>query len=386
LNKKLLKNAIKILIALCLAALVPAVNYIVDPAGLYTTDISGSVEEQAVSIMLSGQNAEGLVNYDERLVKRLCIYGLGDVDTIGLGSSRVALIDSEMAGEESFFNLSVTGAAMRDIVAMYGICHMNGLVPERVIIALDPWFINSNYSSGRFEQVLTDGYCYALSELMGYDESEIGYDPAVSGKYLGDGSSTSFFSYPFDMQKELFSLPYFQNSLLILMDGSAEADLTATDAFVGEEAMLRSDGSYCYPADYRSNTIDEITSLAESQINLYGNGKDRITGCEDVDPNDPYRDIFYDFVKYLSESGTDVDLVASPLNPILWDYMLQHERYAPVVDSMRFYRDMAEDLGCDIAGSFDPHELGAEAEDFYDGYHYKAEKMEQLMQQLQEVK
>ena len=54
-----LRKAVKILIVLALAAVVPLTNLLVDPAGIFTTDVTGSVEQQAVDIMLSGSSAEG---------------------------------------------------------------------------------------------------------------------------------------------------------------------------------------------------------------------------------------------------------------------------------------------------------------------------------------
>ena len=381
-----LKTCIKILIALGLALIVPVTNYLVDPAGIYTQSLAGSTEGTVVQLLLSGSGAEGLNNYDERLVKRHCIYGISkDTEVLALGSSRVALVTAEMAGTESFFNLAVTGAGLQDVVAMYGVSVMNGITPERVIIALDPCFVNSNYTSFRFDGVLNDGYAYCLTQLMGYSADAVGYDSFVNGKYLAEGAVSSFFDYPLEMQQELFSIPYFQSSLQLLLSGTAEDYVRATDLHYTDEASLRPDGSYCYPIAYREAGIAQVTELADSQTWLVGENKARIIGCEDAQAGDPNLQLFADFVAMLVESGVQVDLLAVPLNPILWQYMQQHERYAPIIDSVDFFNRVAEENGCRIAGSFDPAALGAEITDFYDGYHYKPEKIAALLAQLEEV-
>jgi len=380
------KTLLKVLLALCLALIVPLTNYLVDPAGLYTQMTAESVEGQALALLSQGMGAEGLNNYDERLIKRHCIYSLSkDTEVLALGSSRVALVTAEMAGTDSFFNLAVTGAGLQDVVGMYGVSVMNGIVPERVIIALDPCFVNSRYSSFRFDGVLNDGYAYCLTELMGYSADAVGYDSFVSGKYLAEGAVSSFFDYPLEMQQELFSIPYFQSSLQTLLSGAAEDVIRGTDLHYTDEASLRPDGSYCYPIAYREASVEAVTELAQSQLLLVGENEARIIGCENVQAGDPNLQLFADFVAMLVESGVQVDLLAVPLNPILWQYMQQHERYAPIIDSVDFFNRVAEENGCRIAGSFDPAVLGAQVSDFYDGYHYKPEKVAALIAQLKEV-
>ena len=252
-----------------------------------------------------------------------------------------------------------------------------------MIIALDPWFLNGNRDSGRFEQVLTDGYSYCLTQLMGYDESQVGYSPSVSAKYLGEGAG-SFFSYPLETQLELFSIPYFQSSLSLLLNGQSSVQLTATSEQNTEGGSLRPDGSYCYPRAYREAPLSEITELAESQLLPTGDDSARIIGCEDFGGVSEMQSLFYDFVSALRKQDVQVDLVAVPLNPILYDYMLQHQRYEKAIESMDFFRETAQQLSCGLAGDFDPHALGAGVVDFYDGYHYSAERVAQLLDSLGE--
>ncbi len=365
---------------LILISVIPIFNYFVDPAGLFTTNVDGSVEKNAAELILSGHGAEGLVNYDERLLKRLCIYGIDkSTEVLALGSSRVALITSNMV-EGSFFNLSVTGAGLEDIIGIFGVTSVNGFSPERVIIALDPWFINSEYSSGRFKGILTDGYSHCLVDLMGYSPEDVGYSPAVSGKYLGSGYDTCFFDFPPKMQLELFSIPYFQSSLEMLLNPVIATHLLPVDKFWSYDASIRADGSYCYPYEYRENIYEEIYGLAEDQI------KTRIIGSENAKFGDKNVKIFRDFVASLTNMGIRVDLIEVPLNPILWDHMLQHEHYQPIIQSEELFRSIAKETGCNIIGSFDPHDLGAEVEDFYDGYHYKPEGIEILVSILSEAR
>lgn len=378
--KKLAKVAAAAAAISVMLSIMPVVNYNVDPGGLFRKNVDGSLEARAVEIMMDGHSAEGLVNYDERLVKRLCIYKKGQVDTIVLGSSRGALISEDMVNADSFFNLSVTGAALRDIIGMYGVYREQGYTAKRVIIALDPWVLNSKYDSRRFESVLADGYCYCLREIMGRAPEAIAESGYVLPLYRRETDDVTLFDYPVRYLKELFSVPYFQSSLKLIAEGRADVELRATDEKWTVLGSLRPDGSYCYPEDYRNAGYEEVTALAAAQ--LYGDTS-TIMGCEDMEFDDPNRQLFLDFIKALTDEGVDVDLVMIPLNPVLYDYMKRYDRFAPVMGAADYIRECARECGCDVVGDFDPNALGAFAVDFYDGYHYRAEFVAQLIEQLE---
>ncbi len=369
-----------VLTAAVLLSIMPVVNYTVDPAGLYRSSTEGTLEREVADIMLAGHSAEGLENYDERLVKRLCIYDVGQVDTIVLSSSRGALITKEMAGDDSFFNLAVTGASLRDIIGMYGVYRERGNTAKRVILAIDPWILNSNYDSLRFEMVLNDGYCYCLREIMGYPPEQIDANDIVKPLYLAEGEQTSVTQYPLSYLKELFSVPYFQSSLKLLVQGRSREGVAVVDEQYTTLASLRPDGSYCYPESYRNAGYDEVKALAEDQIR---GETPTMVGCANMSEDDPNRQLFFDFIKAMADEGVDVDIVMTPLNPILYDYMRQHEGYAAALGAADFVRECAGEAGCDVVGDFDPLALDAFVVDFYDGYHYRAELVARLLEELE---
>lgn len=376
--KNTFKHLCILLITVLLLAIVPVTNYFVDPSSIFNMDVPDSDEGAAVEIMLNGHSAEGLVNYDERLVKRLCIPYKTYSETIVIASSRGALITSDMAGTGSFFNLSITGAALKDIIGIYGVFYANGGRPERVIISLDPWFLNSKYDSLRFENVLTDGYCSYLSDRMNYSEEDIPYNRSVKPIYYGKNEAQKLWDYPFSTQIELFSIPYFQSSLSSLF-GNKIISVSETSEEWTVYGSLRPDGSYCYPEEYRNSGPEEIQKLAVSQTKEISKNKARIIGSEDMSFDDPNYVLFDDFLKSLYENNINTDILMSPLSPILWDYMLQHERYAPVLESAEYFRSVSEKYNFEIIGDFNPYTVDAKYTDFYDGYHYRPENVEKLV-------
>lgn len=64
---------------------------------------------------------------------------------IGIGSSRVLQFNRENTGVESFFNMGVTGADVRDNMTSYYKMVTYGKAPKVLLWSIDPWVF---YGSG----------------------------------------------------------------------------------------------------------------------------------------------------------------------------------------------------------------------------------------------
>ncbi len=376
--QRILTMTIKIVVVFVIVLAVPLVNYNIDPSRLYHTSRADSLELQAVSYLLNGQNAANLSNCNERLIRREYLR-LTDrqIGTVVLGSSRGALITADMLGVDDFFNLSVSGAALEDLIGVYGYARLCGQNPAKVVISIDPWLLNDNFSDPRAWDAFGDGLLYSFSELLDV-ENDRSYSP--SGLYDPDQSGeTSLLALSGDLKKNLFSIPYFQTALQHWASGAyvAYSSVVPTDAVEGMTGIMRADGSYSYPAAYRNADEAAISVRAETSLPA------AILGLENYDNLDSAnRALFEAFVAALIGQGVEVSFLLQPVSPVLYDHMLTEERYESFFAAEAMFRSIAETNGISLYGSFNPHDTGLTAFDFYDGYHVKPAQVAVYVQQL----
>ncbi len=354
--------------------LVAMVSYVIDPANLFHPDRDVALALQVVDILKTGRNADHLENYDERLVKRYLIYELPKAETVVLGSSRGALISKDMTGDDSFLNLSVTRASVYDIIGMYGVLYQQNKQPGRVILSIDPWWLNDTYDSKYFDGMLNDSYDAFVTAKLGVSSS--GGKPVdaryLSSDYVPQGTVLPWQSGG-EALGELFHPAYFQSSLEHQF--SETAAVVPNGDYLSVYGMLRADGSYCYPQSFRESDAATIEARAREWL------PNNVLGCETYAASgDITKHLFQAFVQSLVEDGIEVDFVLTPLNPIVYDHMEQNARYARALQAESWFFALAREFGLDIAGSFNPQTLGATVTDFYDAPHYKYENVAKLVQ------
>lgn len=373
------KLAVKVLAVVLLLAFVMYVNYTVDPGKLFQATSSNSVELTAAAIILKGANAANLGNYNERLIKRVIARDGPAYSTLIFGSSRGAMITAEMVGDPNAMNLSVTGGTLDDFLGLFGVYMQNHeTLPERVVVCVDPWLFNDNFQDPRFAESLGDGYHYTLTQLLGRDgvpDSLLN----ISAIYQ-KGEEVGFFDLGFDTCKQIISIPYFQTAVSSLfsenIDMSGVREIRESDDDFG---ALRSDGSYCYPLDYRNSDQDTVNYRAGVQLpnNMLGYDKyDTATG-------EKYA-LLRDFVAYLRGNGVRVDFIVLPIHPIIYMQVFSTDKYHPYIQTDSVLADVAAEYGCNIVGALNPMAVDTDETDFLDGYHYKPYVGEQLAALLPE--
>ncbi|MEG1017758.1 MAG: hypothetical protein RSE36_08105, partial [Oscillospiraceae bacterium] len=207
-NKGKLPLYLKIGFFAALFVVLVAANYFIDPGNIFHAASPDSAEMRAIAIVKGGENAENLDNFNERLVKRMLAIEGGSFDTVVLGSSRAALITKQMTGEDSFFNFSISGASLEEIVGIFGVYEQNHGLPKRVIISMDPWYLNDNFKSERFEKSLGDGYYHVLTDLLGFESADRSL-LSIGALYRDPHSKISLFDLGAGTVSELFSVTYF---------------------------------------------------------------------------------------------------------------------------------------------------------------------------------
>ena len=94
--------------------------------------------------MLQGYDVSNFeqMNEIEREVVQLFAQDVPDTpEVIGIGSSRVLQFTRELVGTDSFFNMGVTGADVRDNMTSYYKMVCYGKAPKVLIWSVDPWVL-----------------------------------------------------------------------------------------------------------------------------------------------------------------------------------------------------------------------------------------------------
>ena len=344
-----------------------AFSYKVDRSGLFQGDLA---PRQVVDLLLEGKDVTNFEQMDERQIVRLYTQNL-DPDNVpiamGVGSSRVLQVTREVADTDSFFNLGVTGADVRDVMTSYYLCVKEGKIPQVLIWSVDPWVL---YGSEAALDSRADSELYNefLQQVLGIDTGYEEPDQVELWKALADPAY-------FQGNMEY----YFRNRQGTLTDDSGQLipfTEVQGDPYQQSATIKRSDGSVLYDVAFRSHTSDQILSdaIAQSETfnSLHMEGFTELgeTECRAFDA----------FIRYAETQGTRVILLLTPFHPFLYDTLLSRaENYSGFFQVENWIRQYAEDTGTPLYGSYDPLILdGIKESDFYDGVHCTSEALEKF--------
>ena len=112
-----LKTGVKFLLLAPILVFMVAFSYNVDCSGLFQGALA---PRRIVDLMLDGYDVTNFEQMDERQVVQLYAQDVSEApEAIGIGSSRVLQFNRENTGVDSFFNMGVTGADVRDNMTSY---------------------------------------------------------------------------------------------------------------------------------------------------------------------------------------------------------------------------------------------------------------------------
>ena len=131
------KTAFKLLLLVPVLVFMVAFSYNVDRSGLFQGALA---PRRIVDLMLQGYDVTNFEQMDEREVVQLFAQDVAEApEAIGIGSSRVLQFNRENTGVDSFFNMGVTGADVRDNMTSYYKMVSYGKTPKVLLWSLDPW-------------------------------------------------------------------------------------------------------------------------------------------------------------------------------------------------------------------------------------------------------
>lgn len=329
--------AIGLPILLCLIA----VNVFVDSAHLLDT----SFEKRLIDPILAGKNLTNLKNFDDREFNLQVIKSPMSPHSIVLGSSRSLQVRGDST-KTDFFNHSVYGATLEDVVGIYQLYKENGKSLTTVLVDAEPWYFNKNRGESRWKV---------------FEQQVASFQNISSGLSSSGRGVSSWIKY-----RQLISPSYFQINLGNI---GKPINVEITDKEENEGMTRLYDGSVAYGANY-------LRSLSNQKVVV-----DRIPMLEDYFEMDPVEiALFEKMIVDMMANGIDVRLLLFPYHPEVYKQIRSNKRYAMVQKAEQYYRNLSDSLGIRVNGSFDPERCGLEASDFMDFSHLQKEGVRKLLQ------
>ncbi|MCF6365162.1 MAG: hypothetical protein L3J35_03075 [Bacteroidales bacterium] len=331
-KKFIIKTSISSLIIL---VILTSVNYWGDGAMLF----HGNYEKKIASILSEGMNATNISNYDDRILQKEIINNIHyKPDIVIIGSSRTMLLNSKLFPNKVVINNSVTGASIEDIIAIYQMYKTQEVLPDRIIIGIDPWLLNANNGQKRWLSLKKEFYSFT-----GYKDNQL-IDNRLS---------------------QLFSFSYFQASFRnlpnIIRGKSAPV---ATNNELNDTNTKLTDGSLVYGKDYREASSVEI----ENKVKKFISGN--IYSIENF--NNISGEIWSNFnllCKDILKNNIELNFFLTPYHPLV--YKKVKESYPKVTETENKIRKYAAENKITLFGSFNPSILHIKKDGFYDGMHCK---------------
>ena len=336
-----------------------AFSYNVDCSGLFQGALA---PRRIVDLMLQGYDVTNYDQMDERQVVQLYAQDVPEApEVIGIGSSRVLQFTSELVGSDSFFNMGVTGADVRDNMTSYYKMVTYGKTPQVLIWSLDPWVFYGSEAAFD-ERADAELYDEFLTNVLGVETDYEAPDQVELWKALAE---PAYFQGNVDY--------YFKNrgqSTITDEDGNPiDFNPVEGDPMHQTSNIKRADGSVLYFEEFRERPVDQVladaaaASTTFNSVHMEGFDAMSDTQCQAFDA----------FIRYARSQGTTVILVLSPWHPYLYNYLLtEPELHQGFFQVEAWVRQYCAENGIPLYGSYDPTLIeGLEESDFFDGLHCK---------------
>lgn len=349
------------------------VSYTVDRSGLFQGALA---PRRIVDLMLQGYDVTNFEQMDEREVVQLFAQDVPETpQVIGIGSSRVLQFTRENVGSDSFFNMGVTGADVRDNMTSYYKMVTYGKAPEVLLWSLDPWVFHGTEDA--FDaRADADLYNEFLTKVLGVETDYEEPDKVELWKALADPAY-------FQGNVDYYLKNLGQTTVTDDEGNPIEFNPVEGDPYDLPTAIKRSDGSVLYDVNFRNQTQDQILSLAAGACMTFNSV--HMEGFDAMAPSQIAA--FEAFVDYAQSQGTTVVLVLSPWHPYLYEYLLHepelHQGFFQVEPWLRQYCAQHK---IPLYGSYDPACIdGLEEMDFFDGLHCAGSGIEKFFPGVPQV-
>ncbi|MBK6264510.1 hypothetical protein JKA74_05625 [Marivirga sp. S37H4] len=327
------------ILSFVLLTIIISVNVIGDPARIF----DDNYEAEMVSILKDNYNVTNISNYDDRAFQKKIIPNLPtSPDILVVGSSRTMLIGNNLSDDLSIYNNSVNRASIYDIIGIYQLYVDNKILPEKIILGIDPGGFNDNNQDNRW---------FSLRKEY--------------NKFIGKNDQGNHLD--LTKIKQLISITYFQESIRNLPKVINGEDRPIPTLVVNNLSnTILTDGSLKY--DIRMDSVDNQTIVKKSleAFNNEGFGLNSFTEISLERIND-----FQQLINHAKSQNIEIELYMSPFNPHIYQDLI--DKYPIILEVEAMVKNIGETNNISTFGSYDPTTLNLSVDDFYDGWHLKTD-------------
>ena len=351
------KTASRVVLLVPILVFMVAFSYNVDRSGLFQGALA---PRRIVDLRPQGYDVTNCEQMAARQVVQLFAQDVEQApEAIGIGSSRVLQFNRENTGVDTFFNMGVTGADVRDNMTSYYKMVSYGKTPKVLLWSIDPWVFYG--SEAAFDaRADADLYNEFLTKVLNVPTDYEEPDKVELWKALADPA-------------------YFQGNVDYYIKNRGQATVTDDegntiefnpvqgDPYDQTTTIKRSDGSVLYDVAFRTQTADQIRTLAAEACMSFNSV--HMEGFDAM--SDTQIQAFTSFMNYAKDQGTTVILVLSPWHPYLYGYLLtEPELHKGFFEVENWLRQYCAQNNVPLYGSYDPACIeGLEETDFFDGLH-----------------
>lgn len=326
-------------------------NYLVDPAHLYGVR---EAESTVAKELAGGRAVEVDTFLDEPLLQARFARAAGKArQVLVLGSSRAMPLAGDSFPGKTFFNASVSSAALEDYLALDQLYQENRMEPSLLVLGLDPWILDGTLRNP--SRSLEPELDRALAKLGVSASRPKAGRPRPPNRYL-----------------ELLSPGYFQVSLAAWWRGGPRRGEVGGPP-VGSADQRRTifpDGSSEWSPAVLSRTVEEVRALA-ARFGRQPPGYLRSTS-----PDPRLKRVLAAFLDALHAKGVSVIFFLAPYHPIAYREILA---VSPMIQESELYlRELAASRGIDVVGSYDPGRCAVAEDEFVDFHHLRRSGMQHV--------
>lgn len=345
-------------------------SYKVDISGLFQGELA---PREVANMLLAGDTVSNYEQMDERQILELYVQNLpedGIPRTVALGSSRVMQLSASLAGDTRYYNAGMSGAGSMDIMNAFYLFDRADKLPQNLIIEIDPWLFNPNFSQDRADmELFVEFLNTCLKVNSGYEQP----DQLQSWKALLDPA-------------------YFQGNVRYWLNQMKTGEKENED---GSEILFhpvsgntehldytikRADGSIYYPEEFRSWNYDQVMAEVLVQAGT-------LEAMHGFDSMDPYlTNLFDQFITYVQNRGVNVVFLLTPYHPFIIKHVYRNPEglagFFQVEPWIRNYADMRK---IPVYGSYHASRVGVPESLFFDGIHCKPDALRLIFPGIEEA-
>lgn len=356
-----------LIVILVYGAVVGSTNYNIDVAHVFNNE---EIEEMAQSLK-RGENVIKYGDEDEGRLHELMVSELKEKpEALIVGASTVMYIPFEDAEEWRLYNCGESGSYLGDIYGQIGLFDYYGMLPDKIIIGVDPKLFRADIESMIFT---------SLDIYRDYEATIVGTKQGSFSKI----KNSEFMK----KTKELFSPSYFQSCIKSKgqkdeSDSQDRGDTHENSYYV----WIRPNGQKILGTETLCSS-DKILEDTEHYIYVepryYSWLIERGYMSDNNDETIPPRESFERLIDSLLERNVDVQIYLPTWNPVMYEYCSNSE-YSGGIEVEKYIRGLAEERNIIVRGTYNPNALDIGIDDFWDWQHMSPDNMLYTFEYIEE--